>query len=83
MQKSEAQHFVCDSRKTGHDEQYFPPVRDFTAVRLILALAAKNKRYRKHFDFQNAFSNGKLNRPVYVKLPTHIVCILDFQCTPI
>lgn len=41
-------------------------------IKLLICLALQNCWEVKHFDFQNAFSNGKLNRPVYVELPKQL-----------
>lgn len=46
----------------------FSPVSDFTVIKILLCLEIQRKGYVRHVDFQEAFSNGNLERPVYAEL---------------
>ena len=56
--------------KFGVDyEEVFAPVTRMKAVRLLLALAAKNAWEVQHLDVKSAFLNGDLLEEVYVNQP--------------
>lgn len=44
------------------------PVIDFTYINLVLSLTVQSGWHRRHFDFQNAFQDGKLDCPMYISL---------------
>lgn len=57
-------------QKYGVDyEEVFSPVTRMETVRLLLALAAKNKWEVHHLDVKSAFLNGELSEEVYVSQP--------------
>lgn len=45
----------------------FLPVIEYTMMKLFICLTFQNRWEVKHFDFQKAFPNRKLDRPVYVE----------------
>uniref|UniRef100_A0A251VGU8 Putative zinc finger, CCHC-type n=1 Tax=Helianthus annuus TaxID=4232 RepID=A0A251VGU8_HELAN len=58
------------NKKYGVDYQdVFAPVIRFDTVRLILALAARNKWYLHQMDVKTSFLNGDLNERVYIEQP--------------
>lgn len=63
---------VCKNGQTDSDDETFSPLLYFSAIRLILALAAQRVRHKRHFDFQNSFPNRILGRSIYVELPKHV-----------
>lgn len=63
---------VCGNEEWDYQNDKFSPVVDFTVAKLIICLFLQQDWISKQLDFQNAFSNGHLNRPVYAKLSKHI-----------
>lgn len=59
---------VCGNGKFESEEDTFSPVPDFTVIKLVMYIAKQRGYLRRHFDFQNAFPNGKLDRMVYAEL---------------
>ncbi|GJX22905.1 putative RNA-directed DNA polymerase [Tanacetum coccineum] len=51
-------------------EDAFAPMAWMESIRLLLALAAKEKWIVHHLDVKSAFLNGKLKEEVYVTQPT-------------
>lgn len=54
-------------------EEIFAPVTRLETVRLLLALAAKNKWEVHHLDVKTAFLNGEIEEEVYVTQPEGFV----------
>lgn len=50
-------------------EEVFAPVTRLETVRMLLALATKNKWEVHHLDVNTAFLNGEINEEVYVSQP--------------
>lgn len=60
--------------KQGVDfEEVFAPVTRLETVRLLLALATKNRWEIHHLDVKLAFLNGELKEVVYVSQPEGFV----------
>lgn len=60
--------------KQGVDfEEVFTPVTRLETVRLLLALATKNRWEIHHLDVKLAFLNGELKEVVYVSQPEGFV----------
>lgn len=72
IQNYKARLVVCGNGEIDNADENFSPVPDFTVIRSILSLAAQKGWHRRHFDFQSAFSNEKLERLVYADLPKNI-----------
>ena len=47
----------------------FAPVAKFTSVRMLLSLVVQHKKKVRHFDFETAFLNGKLEEEIFLELP--------------
>lgn len=63
--------FVGCGNEGQNEDKPFSPVAEFTVVKFILCLAAQSKSKVRHYDFQNAFPNEILVRPVYAYSPRH------------
>ena len=66
------------------EEDVFAPVSRFASLRMVLALAALQDMHMHSLDISNAFLNGKLEEPIYMKQPAMFqssnpgqVCILQ------
>lgn len=62
---------ACENGGTEYDHDIFFPVSDFTVIKIILCPAIQRKWQVRQVNFQNAFPNGKLKRPLYAELPGH------------
>ena len=66
------------------EEDVFAPVSRFASLRMLLSLVAVQGMHMHSLDISNAFLNGKLHEPVYMKQPAMFessnkdhVCILQ------
>lgn len=58
------------TQREGLDfEETFAPVAPFTAIRALLAMAAKNRWHIHCTDFSQAYLNGTLDHAIYMKPP--------------
>lgn len=58
------------SQKFGVDcEEVFAPVVKPSTIRMVLAIAEKQKLTVKHWDVKTAYLNGKLGEVIYMKQP--------------
>lgn len=73
------------SQKFGQDyDEVFAPVTSHTTLRVLLALASRNKMVLKHFDVKTAYLYGELDQILFMKQPPgyevkgkeHYVCRL-------
>lgn len=72
VQKYRARLVICGNKETNNDQKKFSLVTDFSVTCLILPLVAQQGWNKRHIDFQNAFPNGTLDRPVYVEISKYI-----------
>lgn len=63
---------VRGNGKYEDEEDTFTPVSYFTVIKLVLCMAEHSGYHHRHFDFHNAFQNGKLDCLVYAELPKPI-----------
>lgn len=63
---------VCSNKENNNDNDFCPPVVDYTVIKLLQSVAIQKRWKVKQFDFQNAFPNGNLDRAVYADLPKHL-----------
>lgn len=77
IKKYKARLVVFGNEEVKNDEESFSPVPDFTIIKLILFIAAQRDWHCTHFDFQSAFSNRRLTRPVYMDLRRHVCKSLE------
>ena len=75
---------ICGNLDNAPIAHTFAPVVDFTVVRLVLAVAAQRKWLVHQVDYSNAFLQGRLDRKVYMTVPTMLdnvpsgkVCLLQ------
>lgn len=66
-----ARFVLCRSMELNNDEAS-SLVMNLTNVKLLLSLATQNQWQIRHLDFQNAFPNCKLDRPMYLHLPRYV-----------
>lgn len=59
---------VFSNGRYKDEEDKFSSLSDFTATMLIICFSAQRCRGQRHFNFQNAFFNKKLERSVYAEL---------------
>lgn len=69
IEKCNVRLVVCGNEKEEIDWDSFSPVVDYTIIKLLLGLVVQKKYKIGYFNFQNAFSNGVLNRPFFAELP--------------
>lgn len=65
---------VCRNEEVDYQEQSFSPVAQYYVIKPILRHVIQQGCTPGHIDFQNAFSNRKVERTVYTGMPTrHVV----------
>jgi Reverse transcriptase (RNA-dependent DNA polymerase)/GAG-pre-integrase domain len=64
--------FLGNLQNVGIDfDETFAPVVDFSTVRMMLAIAAKERLHVHHMDVKMAFLNGDLEEQVYMMQPKY------------
>lgn len=68
---------VRGNEKESCQEVTFSPIAYHNVISLIFSLLVHNRWVAKHINFENAFSNGVLERTVYAEMPAQV--FLDAQ----
>jgi len=58
-----------EQEKGVNYDEIFAPVAKFATLRLLLSIAAADGLVLMHFDYKNAFLNGKLEEKIYMEQP--------------
>lgn len=70
-QNSSSGLLICGS-KEQHGDVTFSAVADFTVLKLILSSELLTRRHARNFEFQTAFGNETLDRPLYANPPHQV-----------
>lgn len=63
---------VCKNEENDFYYETFSPVADNTSTKMVTWMGLQQDREINNFDFDNAFLNGWLDRPVYDELPKYV-----------
>lgn len=67
MKTYEMRLVVWGNDKYKNRKDTFSPVPDLTEIKLIMCIAKQRDYHRRHFNFQNEFWEGKMDRSVYAE----------------
>lgn len=67
VKKYKARFVVCGNEEHEYDDECFSPVPDISTKKLIICFVKQRKWHVRHVDFQKAFPNVLLERPIYIE----------------
>lgn len=74
IQKYKACLEICGNEETNNYEECFSPVADNALIRLVITRSLQQRWTLRDLDFENAFPDEVLKRPVHLRL---LKCIIQ------